>query len=86
MTFMTTTSKKKELTIKAKDFDAAFELGDVTQYLDLKTLKSKQPIQRINLDMPRAILAQVDKEAARIGTTRTALLKMWISDRLRLVA
>lgn len=82
---MTTTSKKNK-SITAKAFDSAFEAGDVTQYLDLKTLKAKRPIQRINLDMPQAILKQVDREATRIGITRTALLKLWISERLRLVA
>ena len=74
------TSKRKVL--KASEFDQAFESGDVTAHLDLKSLKTHYPVQRINIDIPKNILEQVDHEAARIGVTRTALIKLWIAEKL----
>ncbi len=76
---MSISGKKKPT---AKDFDRAFENGEVTQHLDLKTLKASHPIQRINVDMPKDMLQKVDREAVRIGVPRTSLLKMWIDERL----
>ncbi len=76
---MSTLAKKK---ISAKEFDRAFEHGDVTKYLDFKTLKVNYPVQRINVDIPKEMLHGVDQEAARIGVPRTSLIKMWIADRL----
>lgn len=69
-------------TIKAKKFDQLFEKGDVTPHLDLKTAKVQSPVQRINIDIPAAVLEKVDKEADRIGVPRTALIKLWISERV----
>ena len=53
--------------IKASEFDRAFEEGDVTKYLDLKTAKVRYPLQRINIDFTVDILKKVDVEASRIG-------------------
>jgi len=75
-----TASKHKK--IKASDFDAAFEEGDVSDYLDLKSAKLHHPVQRISIDFPKNILKAVDMEAAKIGVTRTALIKMWVADHL----
>ena len=77
---MKKSSKKK---ITAKEFDEAFEKGDVTEYLDLKSLKVHHPVQRINVDIPKEMLQKVDQEAVRIGVPRTSLLKMWIAERLQ---
>ena len=71
--------KKK---ISAEAFDQAFERGDVTKYLNLKKVKVHYPIQRINVDIPKEMLHNVDQEAARIGVPRTSLIKMWIADHL----
>ena len=71
--------KKK---ISAEAFDQAFEHGDVTKYLNLKKVKAHYPIQRINVDIPKEMLHNVDQEAARIGVPRTSLIKMWIADHL----
>ena len=72
----------KEKTIKAEEFDRAFEKGDVTKYLNLKKSKAHHPIQRINIDIPQEILRKVDEEAGRIGVPRTSIIKMWIAERL----
>lgn len=74
------TSKYKK--IKASNFDDAFEQGDVTAHLDLKSVKACYPTQRISIDFPKNILEDLDIEAAKIGVTRTSLIKMWVSEHL----
>ena len=74
------TSKHKK--IKASNFDAAFEQGDVTEHLNLKSVKACYPTQRISIDFPKNILDDLDLEAAKIGVTRTSLIKMWIAEHL----
>ncbi len=73
------TISKKKLT--GKEFDDAFEKGDVSDYLDLKTIKVRYPVQRINIDLPQEIIEKVDHEASRIGVPRTSLLKLWIAEK-----
>ncbi len=74
------TSKHKK--IKASDFDATFEQGDVAEHLDLKSVKACYPMQRISIDFPKNILDDLDLEAAKIGVTRTSLIKIWIAEHL----
>lgn len=74
------TSNKK---ITAKDFDDAFETGDVTEFLDQKSIKAEYPTHRINIDIPQNVLDEIDREAAKIGITRTAMIKVWLSDRIK---
>ena len=74
------TSKKKN--VKAKEFDAQFETGDVGEHLDLKTVKARYPVQRLSIDFPKNIIEALDHEAARIGVTRTSLIKIWVAERL----
>ena len=71
--------------ISAKRFDEFFEKGDVTPYLDFSTVKVHVPMQRINIDIPKPVLSRIDREASRIGVTRTAMIKMWLADRLKSV-
>lgn len=72
------TSKHKK--IKSTDFDAAFEKGDVTKHLDLKSAKVRYPVQRVIIDFPKNILEEIDLEAAKIGVTRISLIKMWVAE------
>lgn len=65
--------------MKTSEFDVAFEKSDVTAHLDLKTVKANYPMQRISIDFPKNILSEVDSEAAKIGVSRTALIKMWVA-------
>ncbi len=74
------TSKTKN--IKTVDFDEMFENGDVTEHLNLKSAKARYPVQRISIDFPKNILECVDLEAAKIGVTRTSLIKMWVSQHI----
>jgi len=74
------TSKHKK--VKAREFDKQFDEGDVMEHLDLKTVKARYPVQRLTIDFPKAIINKIDVEAAKIGVTRTALIKMWVADQL----
>ncbi len=69
--------------ISAEAFDELFEKGDVTPHLDFSTVKVHVPMQRINIDIPKPVLNRIDNEASRIGVTRTAIIKMWLSERLK---
>ena len=71
--------------ISAEDFDAQFESGDVLEHLDLKSAKVVRKIQRVNIDFPVLMLGRLDREAARNGVPRAALIKMWLADRLQKV-
>ncbi len=74
------TSKHKK--IKASEFDDAFESGDITEHLDLKSAKARFPTQRISIDFPKNIIEEIDLEAAKIGVTRTSLIKIWVAQHL----
>ena len=74
------TSKTK--TIKAADFDSDFDDGDITEHLDLKSAKARYPVQRVSIDFPKTVLEEVDIAAAKIGVTRTSLIKMWVAQHL----
>ncbi len=75
-------SSKNPRSIKAKELDKLFEEGDVTEYLDLKSAKSHYPMHRVSIDFTQDMLEKVDHEAARIGVTRTSLIKVWVAERL----
>ena len=75
-----TISKHKK--IKASNFDDAFEHGDVAEHLDLASLKAHYPTQRITIDFPKTILDELDLEAAKVGVTRTSLIKIWVAEHL----
>lgn len=40
-------------------------------------------IKRVSIDFTKNILDEVDIEAAKIGVTRTALIKMWVAEHIR---
>ncbi len=70
--------------MKATNFDKKFDDGEeVMESLDLS--KARRPgleVKRINVDFPEWMIASLDKEAHRIGTTRQSLIKFWIADKL----
>ena len=75
--------KKKPKKIKASELDRIVDSGgDITPYLDMSTAKADHPVQRINIDIPKAMLHKVDIEAARVGVTRTSLIKLWLAERV----
>ncbi len=78
------TSKRKSAKVKvtAAEFDRAFERGEGFDALDLQSATVHAPMQRINIDIPKHILHQIDNEANRIGVPRTSILKLWIVEKL----
>jgi len=75
--------KKQDKKISAKDFDRRFDSGeDMADFMDVKKAQVNRRIQRINVDIPMPFLMKIDREAQRIGVARTALIKLWLSERL----
>ena len=76
--------KKSTKKITSKDFDKRFDKGkDVAHFLDTGKAKINKKIQRVNIDFPIFLLAEIDKEARKIGVARTALIKLWLSEKLK---
>lgn len=75
--------KKQAKKITTEDFDRRFESGeDMAGFLDVKKSQVNKKIQRINIDIPVLFLMKIDREAKKIGVARTALIKLWLSERL----
>ncbi|MCL1838470.1 MAG: ribbon-helix-helix domain-containing protein [Propionibacteriaceae bacterium] len=71
--------------IKAADFDRVFDEGevDVLEYFDLTTAsRPGLEIKRVNVDLPKWMVDSLDREAARIGVARQAIIKVWLDERL----
>jgi len=70
--------------MKAKDFDERFDAGeDMTTALD--TARARRPGEehrRVNVDFPVWMIAELDREASRLGVTRQSLIKVWIAKKL----
>ena len=76
---------KKESTITAKELDRRFDAGeDISEFLDTK--KAHRPNlgqRRVNVDLPIWMIDSLDTEAKRIGVTRQSIIKVWISERIK---
>ncbi len=74
--------------ISVEEFDRRFDDGeDMSDYLDWSSFRRPglEP-KRVNLDMPQAMVAELDTHARKRGVTRQALIKMWLADRLEAAA
>lgn len=70
---------KNKKTISADEFDRKFDKGeDVSEFLN-----DSKAIWRVNVDFPEWIVKALDEEAEKIGINRQALIKVWVTDRLR---
>ncbi|MEN9633434.1 MAG: hypothetical protein RL077_1838 [Verrucomicrobiota bacterium] len=81
----TITSRDKTESITAQEFDRRFDAGeDVSQFMDLsKAIRPGKEIQRVNVDFPKAFLAEIDREADRIGVPRQAWIKTTLAGVLK---
>ena len=70
--------------MKAEELDKKFDAGeDITEFLDLsEATRPGQEQKRVNVDFPIWMIHRLDKEAKRLGVTRQAIVKIWISERL----
>jgi hypothetical protein len=75
--------KKKSSTKKSRttseNLEGRFDRGETV--LDYFETENK----RVGVDLPPWAIAALDKEAARRGITRQALIKTWLVDRLDLL-
>lgn len=71
--------------ITAKEFDRRFDAGeDISDYVDWKAARRPgREAQRVNVDFPAWMVAAMDKEAARLGVSRQALIKFVMNDHLK---
>lgn len=78
------TAPKPSGRITAAEFDAKFDAGeDISAHLDLSTARVGEPeMQKVNVDFPTWVVSGLDREAARLGIARQALIKVWIAERL----
>lgn len=70
--------------MKANEFDRRFDDGeDVSAALD--TARARRPGEeqrRVNVDFPVWMIAELDREATRLGVTRQSLIKVWIAEKI----
>lgn len=70
--------------MKAKEFDERFDAGD-DMSAALDTTRARRPgkeHRRVNVDFPAWMIAELDREATRLGVTRQSLIKVWIAEKL----
>ena len=63
--------------ITAEEFDRRFDAGeDISAYIDWDSTEMVEPeVQRIELELPEWVVASLDETAAKLGTTREALIR-----------
>ena len=71
--------------MKTEDFDKAFDDNeDISMALDFsKASRPGREQRRVNVDFPEWMIRSLDKEADRLGVPRQAVIKVWISERLK---
>jgi hypothetical protein len=77
--------KKKRLAEGAAEFDKRFDEGeDIHDIADLTKAKITRPGRkiRITLDIPEALVREIDEVRERIGVDRGALIKVWLHERV----
>ena len=73
--------KKKSRTISAKEFDEKFEAGeDIREFMDFD---KAVVVKRVNVDFPTWMIQLLDREAMKLNVSRQAIIKLWISERLK---
>jgi hypothetical protein len=68
-----------------EEFDRRFDEGE--DVFDVAKIKSiERPglkIRRTNIDLPEHLISDLDRQAARIGTTRQAVIKFFLWEAIR---
>lgn len=68
------------------EIDEAFDRGDdMRAFFDLDGAELSQPdsneLKATTITLPRWLFAELDREAARRGTSRQSVMKNWLVDR-----
>ena len=68
--------------ITAEEFDRRFDAGeDMSDYIDWEHSEILEPeLERLEVELPRWVIAGLEKEAAKLGTTREAVLRERITE------
>jgi len=67
--------------ISAREFDKKFEAGeDITEFMDFDRAVI---VKRVNVDFPSWMIQLLDREAMKLNVSRQAIIKLWISERLK---
>ncbi len=75
-------TKKMPKSITAEELDRRFDNGEsIMEYLDMDNATF-----RVNVDFPAWSVSELDRESNRLGVSRQALIKLWIVERLDLLA
>ncbi len=72
--------------MKANELDKKFDDNEesILEYFDLsKAQRVNLQQQKVNINMPLWMIQQLDREAARLGISRQAVIKTWLADRIR---
>ena len=74
--------------MKAEDLDKLFDDNEnITESLDYsKAHRPEQEQKRVNVDFPKWMIHQLDKEARRLGVPRQSIIKVWIAERLKIAS
>jgi len=55
----------------------------MAEYVDLSTVRRPGlETRRVNVDLPQWMIEALDREAARVGVARQAIIKVWLDERL----
>lgn len=79
------TKRRSTVALKtAADLDALHDAGgDMSAYMDdTKVRRPHRELQRVNVDFPVPMLAEIDRAAARLGVNRQAFIKMRLAETL----
>ena len=75
--------------IDAEELDRMFDEGD-ERYLDYfdfsETTRPGLEQEKISVSLPKWMVSLLDEQAARIGVTRQAVIKLWIDEKLESIA
>jgi hypothetical protein len=64
--------------ITAEALEERFDAGEsILEHANLDTA-----VFRVNVDFPAWAVAELDRESTRLGVSRQALIKVWITERL----
>lgn len=76
---------KKRSTMTAKEFEKHFDEGeDITPYIEKSSVRRPGlEARRVNVDFPEWIIEKLDLQSKRIGVSRQALIKLWVSERIQ---
>ena len=74
-----------KLKTTSQNLEARFEASeDVSDYFDTAAAtRLNHTKARLNLDLPKWMINQIDRVAGRTGIPRQAVIKTWLSERIK---